>query len=661
MSEQNNEILNYSHIFFRDLDSNYLTINKLYGFNLSEIKQPKNLNIYIYIKTLSEKIAKILAANGLTDEASFFKHANTERIYKVDFDKYKNHMLMSMYIYLKKEMSDTTNLHSLLSKSFDKSGDTINLKNIEYSFKSKFIKNNILSSIWGIEQKIEKAKYSIKEEFGDLMSILCRNAQTGPFYNTIIHEVNQEEARNKVVSMLDKNKKAIDEYHKVTVKLKSIKRKFFILPNSEYIKKPLEDFDSNINILIANYKKNKDEYLLLQTTMENINKANAVIQFNEVFDYCEKYKEQKTEKDKLLYILTKDLSFSTNNVQNIRTIIIYDKEKTAFSDNIELITKKVQTNISYPAIDNYMGKVNGFLKNITKDSDSAAKKSLFYLSEQILNYDTVVYLAKKIVQVNLDINSQKLNKKILPNLVYIFTVPNIYIRKDYIDFIVERIKNKDLSELVVYHEQLPHGGVAFGRYGDEIYPLIKKFLLNMSMTYIPYFEAMYFAAVRGKYRYTKQEYDEKKKSNSLCKKYNSDKLLNDLIHIINNEEIPDAYTNEDLKLPDNDLDKKRVQKVIQKIYQNIRIYLFNNKMMEIWEKALDMDFRNNISKKKMINSVLEYSRTLDFGKESLDEYYTIPQTIKPEEARGYIFVGQDSIAELIKTINKEKDNRRKNM
>ena len=63
----------------------------------------------------------------------------------------------------------------------------------------------------------------------------------------------------------------------------------------------------------------------------------------------------------------------------------------------------------------------------------------------------------------------------------------------------------------------------------------------------------------------------------------------------------------------------------------------------------------------MINSVLEYSRTLDFGKESLDEYYTIPQTIKPEEARGYIFVGQDSIAELIKTINKEKDNRRKNM
>ena len=219
----------------------------------------------------------------------------------------------------------------------------------------------------------------------------------------------------------------------------------------------------------------------------------------------------------------------------------------------------------------------------------------------MLNFCTAKYLTKKIIETGLHKDMEILKKEILPSIVYIFMMPNLFSRKIYVNAIINMYSEGKLYNTNPFHRQSkfdPMGGVDINTGAapiKEISCIVKQFLLHQSLTYTVIYEACFYGNLKAYFDNDKQK---------LCAF-----IKNEIEKDVDSYTISNQFNYDGSEI-NSDMFRKDEDNVFIKIYEAIRRYLFNNIMLKRWKKGQDLDYKTNQkSRFKMMISLLEYEKT----------------------------------------------------
>ena len=546
------------NVFLRDYNVDISKLELLYGYRPHEMNQSHTIeeNIDIaYNHTMD-----FLKTSGYSNEATFFQDTSCgySEIAKDLDSAHKQHVIMETYIFLKRTLSDSQSLTSYL-------GDMEISINTEIGNYSKLLGNNIFGSCFRIEKSKSKQPgrtiYKCQDSFHELFSYFCHHPQMKPFKDTVISKCKYgDPAMRKIIDFINDNKEVIDTF--------KMKCNAFVSSITDYLSsngKPSLVRQHSLNI--ENYYiQSKGTFKELSDIIENSGiKRMAKDKFKDYFISCKTIYHasiscNKRKKDKQLYEFLNEFYN-----REIRRGYIDIKS----SDSLKTIARKYMGDIS---IEDESSFIENYFSNI-----KLPDKGFSWLKKRDCNPKTAYEC------------------KILPSMIFVFCTPDIFVRKYYIDLILTMYKEK-----YIFHDRFHNRDEKIfspdQRSYFEIGQFIKNFTLCMSLSYIPMQELFFYQELL--------HYEEKLVAQSQNDQDPQKKMLNDLEKYI--EENKNLFMIKDeLEIP---LTRKE-NEMVSKIYDYMRIHVFNSIKMARWKQLLDIDYLSaKMPFKKLIVSMTEYEK-----------------------------------------------------
>lgn len=587
----------YIEIITRNLHKNKDRLNELYGIDMSDVKKI-NTNSETFLDDIFSYAETQLQKLGIANENSFFYiFQNNKGLNEL----HKRHVIMQAYIFLKRNADKEISLSKYMQDSAtnDSKGKSSNYVLTYYT--NKF-KNNLLDKFFCIEKyRDNPVRFHVRDSYGLLFRELCKNADKGPFYKYSIADKTEKNLDfNKLNDLLDIWQDiAVDDLCKYAYYLysniSSLKKTD---RNNVKYKSNLEAIKKEANTVIKIYEEYSAFFIKLKNFYEQCDELRF---FEDAYNQSKNIMSEYNLGAILKYNDIFPCTLIRNGENHFKKIVESKKKRieqrlqqnNSKIDNIKVNAYSDELNNSFTSFQkNYFKKIYGLSYDKSKIADTL---SMHYFTEQLLNYTTVMYLISTIK----NYKSESQLNDILPSIVYIFTIPNIYLRKCYIDSLLKFYIDKDVTVCGGYHE---YNIKTHEKSKNYLNTTIKRFLLNMSLTYIPMLEVCFYNALWSSFDVS----EESRKQEIL-------KILEKALYNEEYELYKLAKGNHFSFEEDKDL--------FLQIYDAILKYLYNDVQLKKWKKGLNIDYLKEDEYIKLIASMIEFERTNIFDSNIKSKYY----------------------------------------
>ncbi len=377
-------------------------------------------------------------------------------------------------------------------------------------------------------------------------------------------------------------------------------------------------YTSNKNTTPKNFRKyvnksNEDAYRKLCNNSSKVFLNDILMNF---FDYSFTVKQTKNKKFKQYVFMDNygDLFAAMcknafkSPFRDTMTINFFDLNSNDFIERLNL--EEFKSDFASFAF------LNTFFSEILEVSKSSIE--IDFLSELMLGIRTSIYLSKEIHE--LEQGKVAFNDNYLYDifsvLIYVYIYPNVFNRKNLIDEILSNVYKWEYNPLNRFHKEISSDmadkfidSVQSGK--REYQKQVAQAILSFTTTSLPIIRAYTYNEFKNTNFYKKQLKNtiNNYKKNSEDKKEGKKDIYDYRITISNPEEL---------------LKSQREKDIFCKLYRFLKMKLYNKKMMDIWQNAINLDFKENHTFKKIILSVLEYERVNLFENNVSAQY--IPNT-----------------------------------
>ena len=590
------------HVFFRDYEKQRKIISDLYDYSEDMTQDKKNGIDSIFFCSVNK-----LEEMGINDESVFLKNNVSKDVLQKFLSYHKKHIILQIYTYLLRKNNKSTSLQDAFGNRniYEKEDENNSSKNtITNSF--KIWDNNVLSQTFLIEH-LKTRRYHVEDSFIEIYEKMCHNPKKGPFVNTILKGVSEF-----VCDILKQNKTLLDEIFNLYICIEKEKEEVIQIDKFKGVKQ-ISSIQKNAQALTEKFNKNKD---LINKINRRLSIMGSEIRVNlyHMYRWCQRLSDIDEIYDFIKCIRKLDEYNISNTDELIELIKKVDITYNTEQRYVEYVSEGDRLSngiISYLEAQYKLYRDNDITNRVNSKNSYSVKDEILYpkayfcasqyLTEQMFGYETAKHLA-----IIVDNNSDKQCNidQVLPELTYIFAIPNIFIRKTYIDIFFSLYDGtKSSLQLHGFHDNMKDKFSPYLVEDSQLRLFTKEWLLCMSLNYIPMLEQIFYCEFYNYAKNTGPNDDE------LGIRETMKILLG--TYIENN--MSDFLILEELK------PNKKEKEIIVKVYEAIRKYLYNSYSMKRWSDALDLDYLKHY--KKLIVSLVEYERTNIFERPVPSEFF----------------------------------------